>query len=82
MANGESVNCEEIERELMKNEFYGVVKKIEFSNWISVKRGWQMKNNFLGVKYVKSNKLKKGEKMILVVKKSGKRCWYIKYPFG
>ena len=41
-----------------------------------------MKNNFLGVKHVKSNKLKKGEKMILVIKKSGKRCWYIKYPFG
>ena len=48
----------------MKNVFYNefglqfVVKgkkKIEFSNCISGKRGWQIKSNFLGVKHGKSN---------------------------
>ena len=37
-------------------------KKIEFSNYISGKRGWQIKSNFLGVKHGKSNRLKKGKK--------------------
>ena len=65
MANGESVNCEEIEKELMKNVFYnefglqfvlkGKRKKFEFSNCISGKRSWQIKSNFLGVKHGKSN---------------------------
>ena len=53
MASGESVNCEETEKELMKNVFYNefglqfVVKgeKIEFSNCISGKRSWQIKSN-------------------------------------
>ena len=36
-------------------------KKIEFSNYISGKRGWQIKRNFLGVKHGKSNRLKKGK---------------------
>ena len=34
-----------------------------------------MKNNFLGVRHGTV------EKMILVIKKSGKRCWYIKSNF-
>ena len=38
-------------------------KKIEFSNYISGKRGWQIKSNFLGVKHGKSNRLKKGKKL-------------------
>ena len=60
-----------IVKKLMKNVFYnefglqfvvkGKKKKIEFSNWICGKRGWQIKSNFLGVKYGKSNWLKKGE---------------------
>ena len=44
-------------------------KKNEFSNWISGKHGWQIKSNFLGVKHGKSNRLKKREKMILLIKK-------------
>ena len=55
MASGESVNCEEIEKELMKNVFYNEFglqfvlkgkKKFEFSNCISGKRSWQIKSNF------------------------------------
>ena len=41
-----------------------------------------MKNNFLGVKHGKSNQLKKRGKNDFGNKKSGKSCWYIKYPFG
>ena len=71
MASGESVNCEETEKELMKNVFYnefglqfvvkGEKKNFEFSNCISGKHSWQIKSNFLGVKHGKSNRLKKRE---------------------
>ena len=59
------MNCKETEKELMKNAFYNEFglqfvakgkKKIEFSNCISGKRGWQIKSNFLGVKHGKSNR--------------------------
>ena len=43
-------------------------KKIEFSNWISGKRGWQIKIIFLGVKQYSMINLigcKKGEKKLV-----------------
>ena len=66
------MNCEETEKELMKNVFYNefglqfVLKGnfffFEFSNCISGKRGWQIKSNFFRVKHSKSNRLKRGGK--------------------
>ena len=67
MASGESVNCEETDEKCILQWIWFTIcckrkkKKIEFSNWICGKRGWQIKSNFLGVKHGKSSRLKKGE---------------------